>query len=180
MRSDPAKARAWRQRGAEKYAARRRAAAEAGGTGGPQQQRRKPLGHAKARGEGDPPPTPRKAGSGRRARRNDAGWRAEVLDRYGRSCVACGTRKNVQADHMMPRSQQGASDPRNGLPLCGPFGNGCHDAKTAGTLQIRREWLAAEQIEFLAAAGWVSWDDDGQTRGVGYKHFVPGPSRRVE
>lgn len=71
-------------------------------------------------------------------------------------------------DHIWPRSQGGPSDVRNGLSLCVAH----HEAKTAGTLKIRPEWLTAEQIGFLAEVGWVRWNEAGEPEGRGYKHFA--------
>ncbi|MBE3133060.1 MAG: hypothetical protein IMZ55_06280 [Acidobacteria bacterium] len=45
--------------------------------------------------------------------------------------------------------------------------------KTAGTLQIRYEWLTPAQVEFLAEKLWVGWDKNGETYGVGFRHFAP-------
>lgn len=76
---------------------------------------------------------------------------------------------------MMPRGQGGKSDPRNGLPLCGPWSQntigGCHQLKTDGRIVIEPEWLEQEQIEFLAAVGWVRWNEAGQPEGLGWRHF---------
>lgn len=116
-------------------------------------------------------------------RRNDAPWKVEVHRRYGTLCVSCGAKRDVQADHMMPRSQGGASDPRNGLPLCGPFsdtGMDCHGRKTASTMLIRPEWLDQEQIDFLAEVDWVHWDEDGQPRGRGWRHFAPMAGAEIQ
>lgn len=156
LRADPDKQRAWQQRGAQKYAERQRTKTD-------QERTRRSA--------------PQKRSRNVKPSRNDGPWRAEVLRRYGTVCVSCGDSNHVQADHMMPRSQGGASDPRNGLPLCGEFSRntpgGCHPAKTAGRILIRPEWLHPEQIEFLAEAGWVAWDADGQPYGRGWKHFAP-------
>jgi 5-methylcytosine-specific restriction endonuclease McrA len=109
-----------------------------------------------------------------KSRRDDGPWRAAVLALYGPSCVACGGREHVQADHIWPRSQGGPSDVGNGIPLCGEFGRGkCHPRKTAGTMLIRPEWLKPVTRAFLAAAGWVDWDDNGQPYGRGCRHFAP-------
>lgn len=159
IKSDPAKTRAWQARGAKKYADKQREREPQSRSGNV-----KPL-------EG--------GGRGRstKKRRNDSGWRAEVMAAYGPACVSCGDTAHVQADHMWPRGQGGPSDVRNGLPLCGEFSRntpgGCHPKKTASTIVIEPEWLAPEQIEWLAEVGWVAWDDDGQPYGRGWKHFAP-------
>ena len=145
MRPDPEKVRTWQRRGAERYAAKQRQRA------------------ARAReGSGTPRPARRS-----KPARNDGPWRNECIARYGDWCRSCAAR-GCQMDHMKPRSQGGQSDVRNGLPLC----RSCHERKTAGTLQIRYEWLDAEQVTYLAEIGWVAWDAAGQTYGEGYKHFA--------
>lgn len=148
LQGDPAKNRAW-------------------------QQRSKPMQRANL--NSGPPAvgsSPRRA----KPKRNDGPWKAEVHRRYGVVCVSCGATRDVQADHIWPRGQGGPSDPRNGLPLCGDFsdtGENCHGRKTASTMVIRHEWLQQEQIDFLADAGWVRWDEDGQPHGRGWRHFAP-------
>lgn len=100
------------------------------------------------------------------ARRNDAPWRAACLEAWGHSCVACGAAP-VQMDHIMPRSQGGPSVVENGLPLCPT----CHWKKTAGTMVIEYHWLARQQVDWLAEAGWVEWDKDGLPKGRGFRRF---------
>lgn len=87
---------------------------------------------------------------------------------YGEWCRACGSTREIQMDHMWPRGQGGLSDVRNGLPLCRTH----HEQKTNGTLLIRPEWLAEDQVAFLAEIGWVWWDDAGEPQGRGHKHFA--------
>lgn len=146
MTADPVKAREWRQRGAANYQRR---------------QREKP--HLAA---------PRKP-----PRRNDAPWREDCLAKRGRFCRACwsergatrlqGTR--LEIDHIQPRSQGGPSVVENGLVLCSEH----HRAKTESRLLIRYEWLAVDQVLWLAEVGWVAWDDAGQPYGRGWRHFAP-------
>lgn len=161
LKADPSKARAWQQRGAQKYAAR---------------QREKAVEEPQIRSENA---QLRRSGRGRssKKKRNDSGWRKEVMALHGERCAACGDTNHVQADHMWPRSQGGPSHVLNGLPLCGEFSRntpgGCHPKKTAGTMVIQPEWLLPEQIEWLAEVGWVAWDDQGQPYGRGWKHFAP-------
>jgi hypothetical protein len=100
-------------------------------------------------------------------RRSDGPWRAEVLARYGRGCVVCGDTRWVEADHIWPRSQGGPSDPRNGIPLCKEH----HDDKTAGRLKFKPEWLLPDTMTYLADVGWVTWNDDGEPTGRGWRHF---------
>lgn len=158
LRSDPAKIRAWQQRGAKKYADRQRDNAgnniQANVT--PQKQSR----------------------IAQRKRRNDSGWREDVLARVGRWCRSCGQTGQVEIDHVWPRSQGGPSHVLNGLPLCGPFGCDAHGKKTRSEIVIEWHWLDAEQRAWLADVGWVSWDDDGQPHGRGWRHFGPRKSRR--
>ncbi|MGH9290289.1 MAG: HNH endonuclease [Acidimicrobiales bacterium] len=92
--------------------------------------------------------------------RGDGGWRGAVLDARGARCRGCGDVADVQADHLIPRSQGGESVVANGLPLCGPWtrlgpAGGCHAAKTAHRLLIPRWWLDGDQVAWLADAGPV-------------------------
>jgi 5-methylcytosine-specific restriction endonuclease McrA len=109
----------------------------------------------------------------RKKRRNDGPWRKEVMALRGERCRSCGATRSVQADHVVPRSQQGPSIVENGLPLC----RKCHDDKTASRLKIQPSWLDDDQIVWLAEVGWVAWDADGQPYGRGWRHFE---ERRVE
>ena len=81
----------------------------------------------------------------------------------------CGSSREVQMDHMHPRSQGGKSVVGNGLPLCREH----HEAKTAGTLKISPGWLTDEQRGYLESVGWVAWDENGEPYGRGWKHFHP-------
>ena len=109
-------------------------------------------------------------------RRNDGPWRQQCLDLYGPRCKACGSTE-VEIDHIIPRSQGGASDVENGLVLCGQWSptvpGGHHGLKTAGRLLIDPAWLTAEQRAYLALQGWVDWDRYGRPFGRGFKHFGP-------
>jgi 5-methylcytosine-specific restriction endonuclease McrA len=100
-----------------------------------------------------------------KTRRNDSLWRSDVMDKRGRRCRACGGDRDVQSDHLIPRSQCGPSIVENGTPLCGPFGRGCHDRKTAHRLLIRREWLDPDQVAWLELAGHARWLPDGTVAG---------------
>jgi 5-methylcytosine-specific restriction endonuclease McrA len=95
-------------------------------------------------------------------RRNDAPWRAEVFELRGGYCrvPACGGR-DLQCDHLIPRSQGGPSVVPNGWPLCRAH----HEAKTAHELKIRPEWLDEDQVEWLATEGHATWGEDGEVRG---------------
>lgn len=195
IKSDPAKTRAWQARGAKKYADRQRpsdirpndiqAIVTPKQSGLSEYRARQEAARAlltdptvaevvTARSEPRPQPKPKRS---KKKPRNDSGWRAEVMARYGPACVRCGDRAHVQADHMWPRGQGGPSDVRNGLPLCGEFSRntpgGCHPMKTASTIVIEPDWLAQEQIDWLAEVGWVAWDEHGQPYGRGWKHFAP-------
>lgn len=98
-------------------------------------------------------------------RRNDSGWRQQVLEARGERCRSCGTTRDVQVDHVVPRSQGGPSVVENGTPLCGPFGNGCHPAVTEKRLLIQPEWLDDDQIAWLEENGHVWWDEEGEVYG---------------
>lgn len=100
-----------------------------------------------------------------RTRRNDSKWRSDCLAERGAWCRACGGTVHVQMDHVIPRAQGGPSVIENGVPLCGAFGRGCHDRKTAGRLKIRREMLDPDQIAWLELAGHAMWLPDGTVAG---------------
>lgn len=118
-------------------------------------------------------------------RRNDSGWRREVLARRGSWCRSCGVggAHVLQIDHLVPRSQGGQSVVENGLVLCGPFAGdlkfagGCHQAKTDSRMTIEYDWLDEDQIAWLAEVGWVVWDQTGSPTGRGWRHFT---ERRIK
>jgi hypothetical protein len=90
---------------------------------------------------------------------------------YGEMCRACGTTREVQADHMKPRAQGGKNDVANGLPLCREH----HEMKTDSKIKIEYEWLEDSHLRYLAEIGWVRWDDEGEPYGNGYRHFGRRP-----
>jgi 5-methylcytosine-specific restriction endonuclease McrA len=90
-----------------------------------------------------------------------------VIAKRGAYCRSCGTGQDLQADHVMPKSQGGRSVVENGTMLC----RTCHQAKTEKRIKYKREWLDEDQVDWLAKTGWVSWDEDGRTRGPGYRGF---------
>jgi hypothetical protein len=105
----------------------------------------------------------------RRSRRpSDAPFRAEVLARWGNGCAVCGEGP-VQAAHLMAKSQSGPSVVENGLPLCLLH----HTAFDGYRLQLSWSVLADVQRAWLAAAGYVAWDADGQPTGRGARRFAP-------
>ena len=55
-----------------------------------------------------------------RTRINQAGFRAEVLSRYGAVCLACGLSipHLIEAAHVRDKRNDGSDDARNGLALC--------------------------------------------------------------
>lgn len=150
LSANPEKARAWQQRGVEKYRERQKQQA------------------------GNRPRTSRK-----RATRNDSGWRNDVIARIGGWCRSCrqGDASKVQIDHIWPRGQGGPSHVLNGLPLCGPYGCNAHERKTNSEIVIEYDWLDDEQRAWLDDNGWVRWNDDGAPEGRGMRHFG---HRRVE
>ena len=63
--------------------------------------------------------------------------RAKV-EREGR-CRRCRNTRNVEAAHIIPRSRVGpphGDDPRNIVPLCGPFPGGCHGKQERGEFEL--------------------------------------------
>lgn len=110
--------------------------------------------------------TARRRQQRQRAKRNDAAWRAEVLELYGSWCRACAAGQVVkrdclppalEADHLIPRAQGGPSDVRNALVLCREH----HRAKTEHRLLVDRAWLTTEQADWLRDEGHVDWVDGG-------------------
>jgi 5-methylcytosine-specific restriction endonuclease McrA len=98
----------------------------------------------------------------RKPRRNDAPWRSEVFALRGAYCRVPGcVGRDLQCDHLIPRSQGGPSVVPNGVPWCQEH----HDQKTAHQLRIRPEWLDGDQLEWLAAEGHAVWDETGEVRG---------------
>lgn len=108
---------------------------------------------------------PRSNVGSNRNQRNDSRWRSDVMEKRGHRCRACGGDRDVQSDHLIPRSQGGPSIVENGTPLCGPFGRGCHDRKTAHLLLVKREWLDSDQVAWLELAGHAIWLPDGTVAG---------------
>jgi putative restriction endonuclease len=55
-----------------------------------------------------------------RARPNQQRFKIQVIQRYGAQCAFCriSAHELVTAAHLVPASDRGTSDPRNGLPLC--------------------------------------------------------------
>ena len=99
-------------------------------------------------------------------------WRFEVLTRYGHSCPAPEPHTGpLEAHHLIYRSRGGVEDPENGISLC----RGHHGAVHARTLLIARSWLHDDSLEYLSAAGYVDWDEDGEPFGTGHKGFAPLP-----
>ncbi|MCA1695668.1 MAG: HNH endonuclease [Actinobacteria bacterium] len=111
--------------------------------------------------------------------RNDSQWRTQCLELRGAWCRACGGARDVQVDHLIPRSQGGPSITQNGLILGGAFGCGCHDRKTAHTLLIQRDWLDPDQIEWLAQEGHARWLEDGTVGGRHCTLFAELTTRRL-
>ncbi len=53
-------------------------------------------------------------------RGNQEKFRFDILKIYGNSCCVCGFNKEkaIEAAHIIPKSEKGTDDPRNGLPMC--------------------------------------------------------------
>lgn len=109
--------------------------------------------------------------------RNDGPWRKACIEVYGHTCIVptCGSR-DIEMDHIKPRSQGGESVVENGIPLCGPWSEivdgGHHLMKTSGRIKFEWAWLTEAQRAYLAAIGWVDWDEDGKPFGEGWRHFT--------
>lgn len=117
-----------------------------------------------------PKPGPKKK---RPRARNLSGWREAVLRLYGPKCRSCGYRgwgdgKAIDVHHLIFKSHCRAEyidDPRNGIPLCNEFGNGCHQAVHGGRLKISPDWLPRVVLECLEEQGLV-WDSTGSPTGT--------------
>lgn len=57
----------------------------------------------------------------------------EVLARYGRACLNCGSTENIVRDHVMPVIKGGRNDKYNIQPLCGH----CNNVKHAKHIDFR-------------------------------------------
>ena len=143
---DPAKNRAWRERGVKAWQDRQRAAT--------------PLNRSRT------PKSPR----GAPRRRNDAPWRAEVIAKRGAYCRRCGKVMGLQADHVISRSQRGPSVVENGMMLCG---EPCHRLITEHKILYEFEWFDPDQIRWLAEHNHVAWDDEGLPYGRSFQNFAP-------
>lgn len=179
LSADPEKARKWQERSRERAVARLR---EKGSKLAPREPQ-KPLQRRQFE-EKVRDLAPRKRAQNRKPRLNDGPWRNACIMARGEMCRSCGDTNHVEMDHVIPKSQDptARADVENGLPLCGEFSRntpgGCHPAKTASRLQFEFEWFDPDQIEYLAAKGWVAWDDHGQPFGRGMKHFAPKSGAR--
>lgn len=109
----------------------------------------------------------------RRRKPSDGPWRNDVLKKRGQFCRACARSYDLQADHMIPRSQGGPSIVANGLPMCGPFAGDCHGKRTRYELKIERDWLDQDQVDWLADQGHAVWEADGSVSGRHRKLFAP-------
>lgn len=67
-------------------------------------------------------------------------WRL-LLEKYGSECLACGEKRGLEMDHIVPISRGGAHDPQNIQPLCRP----CNASKNA------------RYIDFRPEAFWADW-----------------------
>lgn len=100
--------------------------------------------------------------------------RAKVVNE-GR-CRNCGTTLGLQAAHLIPRSRinagAGAEDPRNIIPLCGPFQNACHESYDHHRLAIA-DLITAEEhayMVFLVGEGETERRIQGGSRGDDHDH----------
>lgn len=166
LRSDSAKLQDWQRRGVETYQNSRR--------------NREPIPRSAI---AVPKTRLSRAVSGkapnRKPARNDGPWRRAVIALRGRVCRRCGATNDLQADHVMSRSQQGPSVVENGMMLCR---EPCHRLVTENKIQYEYDWLDPDQIVWLAEVGYVAYDDDGIPYGRGLRNFAErvGGNRRVE
>ena len=171
LAASPEKLREWQRRSNERQLQRRMEAS--GDRNSPERSKTSQIGSQRRKAKGP--------------RYNDGPWRGEVMDLHGERCKACGDTSHIEADHVIPKSQDSTArhDVLNGLPLCGAFSRntpgGCHPKKTAGTLKFRAEWFLPAQLDYLRQKGWVAWNDQGEPFGRGHKHFDPiSPQKRNE
>lgn len=62
-----------------------------------------------------------------------AGQWADVLERYGHKCLACGATEDLTMDHVVPLAKGGAHDVSNVQPLC----HSCNASKQDQTIDYR-------------------------------------------
>ena len=182
LKQDPAKAREWQQRSAEKAIARMREkgaklapAGQAGSVvraGGLNRKVSPGSGSTTAMTRSTSPNSPQKRSQNRNPPKNDGPWRAECIAARGEFCRCCGAQP-IQMDHIKPKSQGGKNHVGNGLPLCPEH----HRQKTDSEIKIEWAWLDPDQLQYLASIGWVDWDEEGQPFGRGFKHFGTRPPR---
>lgn len=106
-------------------------------------------------------------------RRNDSKWRATCLVRRGAWCRACGTSRDLQCDHMVPKAHLGPSVVENGLILC----RRCHQLKTDHRLLIQRGWLGEDQVSWLRDTGNAVWSPEGVVSGQRCRLFADAVSQ---
>lgn len=110
-----------------------------------------------------------------RTRKSEAPFRHAVLAAYGKACKVCGSLTWVQAAHIWSKGQGGPTIEENGVPLCRPH----HEDYDQYRLQMRYEWLAPNQLAWLATSGYATWDEDGQPIGRGARRFAPMTNGQV-
>jgi hypothetical protein len=110
-----------------------------------------------------------------RTRKSEAPFRHEVMAAYGKVCKACGSTTWVQAAHLWAKSQGGPTIVDNGVPMCRTH----HEDYDQYRLQMRYEWLAPNQLAWLAGSGYATWDEFGQPVGRGARRFAPMTSGQV-
>ncbi len=71
-----------------------------------------------------------------------------LVRQYGRRCMACGTRKHIQLDHVVPVDAGGDDHPRNLQPLCGT----CNKRKGIRTIDYRG-WRGAFLLRMARRLG---------------------------
>ena len=64
-----------------------------------------------------------------------AGEWMDLCKRYDNICLACGKKKKLSADHVIPLALGGSNDIKNIQPLCKP----CNSRKYLGTTDYRKE-----------------------------------------
>lgn len=51
----------------------------------------------------------------------------QIKDEQGGRCADCGTKTRLEAHHRVPQSMGGSDERSNGVGLCGPKANDCHE-----------------------------------------------------
>jgi len=77
-------------------------------------------------------------------------FREKVLKRDGYTCQICGSKKNLEAHHIVPRSKGGTNLVENGITLC----KDCHRAVHEGKIKITANILSLRAPSVVQQGKW--------------------------